>query len=141
MDHVHDPGADRLHDNLRAFALQEGEHVEVAVAFGGLRPEFAGDLHDWLHAEAIDLDLIEAVADVVKRDHVVVRRELVQELAEILDRSLHRNLVRDFAELLLNRPRRLLLQHFVHVVDSFVENRIGVAGVRFERPHLVARPR
>ena len=37
--------------------LQEGEHVEVAVAFGGLRPEFAGDLHDRLHAEAIHLDL------------------------------------------------------------------------------------
>ncbi len=36
--------------------LQEVEHVEVAVAFGGLRPEFAGDLDDRLHAQAVDFD-------------------------------------------------------------------------------------
>ena len=51
---------------------QEGEHVEVAVALGGLRPEFAGDLHDRLHPEAVDLDAVEAVAHVVQRHHVVV---------------------------------------------------------------------
>ena len=56
VDHVHDPGADGLHQHLRAFALQEVEHVEVAVAFGGLRPEFAGDLDDRLHAQAVDID-------------------------------------------------------------------------------------
>ena len=55
VDHVHDPGADRLHQDLRALPLQEGEHVEVAVALGGLRPEFAGDLDDGLHAEAVHL--------------------------------------------------------------------------------------
>ena len=27
----------------------------VAVALGGLRPEFAGDLDDRLHAQAIDI--------------------------------------------------------------------------------------
>ena len=43
------PGRDRLDQHLRAFALQEVEHVEVAVAFGDLRPEFAGDLHQRLH--------------------------------------------------------------------------------------------
>ncbi len=41
---------------------QEVEHVEVAVAFGGLRPEFAGDLDDGLHAQAVDIDRVEAVA-------------------------------------------------------------------------------
>ena len=56
VDHVHDPGADRLHQHLRAFALQEVEHVEVAVALGGLRPELAGDLDDRLHAQAVDFD-------------------------------------------------------------------------------------
>jgi hypothetical protein len=44
VDHIHDPGADGLHQNLCALALQEIEHVEVAVAFGGLRPKFAGIL-------------------------------------------------------------------------------------------------
>ena len=42
---VGNPGGDGLDQHLRAFALQEFEHVEVAVALGGLRPEFAGDLH------------------------------------------------------------------------------------------------
>ena len=56
VDHVHDPGADGLHQHLRAFALQEVEHVEVAVALGGLRPEFAGDLDDRLDAQAVDFD-------------------------------------------------------------------------------------
>src|ERR1700722_3762612 len=47
---VANPGSDRLDDNLCAFLLQEPEHVEVAVAFGGLRPELAGDLYDGLYA-------------------------------------------------------------------------------------------
>ena len=62
VNHVHDPRADGLHQHLRALALQEVEHVEVAVAFGGLRPEFAGDLDDRLHAQAVDFDGVEAVA-------------------------------------------------------------------------------
>src|SRR5262245_35567225 len=40
--HVHRPGADRFDDDLRALALEEAEHPEVAIAFRGLRPEFAG---------------------------------------------------------------------------------------------------
>ncbi len=61
VDHVHDPGGDRLDEHLRALPLEEGEHVEVAVALGGLRPELAGDLDDRLHAEPVDRNLIEAV--------------------------------------------------------------------------------
>jgi hypothetical protein len=50
------PGRDRLDQHLRAFALEEFEHVEVAVALGELRPELAGDLHQRFHAGAIHLD-------------------------------------------------------------------------------------
>ena len=35
---VRHPRRDRLDQNLRAFALQEVEHVEVAVAFGESAP-------------------------------------------------------------------------------------------------------
>ena len=56
VHHVHHPGSDGFHQHLRAFALQELEHVEVAVALGDLRPELADDLHHRLHLQAIDLD-------------------------------------------------------------------------------------
>jgi hypothetical protein len=84
VNHVHDPGADGLHQHLRALALQEVEHVEIAVAFGGLRPEFAGDLDDGLHAQAVDFDLVERVAAAVQRRDIIVALQLVDELADIL---------------------------------------------------------
>ena len=83
VNHVHDPRADGLHQHLRAFALQEVEHVEVAVALGGLRPEFAGDLDDGLHAQAVDLDRVEPVAAALQRRNVIVALELVDELADV----------------------------------------------------------
>ncbi len=138
VDHVHDPGPDRLHHDLRALFLEELEHIEVAVALGGLRPELAGDFDDRLHAEAVHLDVVVALPHVRQPNHVVVAVELVEELAQVFDRSLHRNLVGNRAQLLFHRPRRLLAQHLVHVVDYFVEDGVGLAGVRFERTHLVA---
>ena len=80
---VADPGADRLDHHLRAFFFQEAEHVEVAVALGGLRPEFAGDLDDGLHAGAVDGDRGKAVAHFAQRGHHVVAEKLVQELAQV----------------------------------------------------------
>ena len=50
---------ERIDDDLRALALEELEHPEVAVALGGLRPELAGDLDDRLHAQPIHLDRVE----------------------------------------------------------------------------------
>ena len=44
QQHVHNPRPDRFDDHLRAFALEEREHPEIAVAFRRLRPEFARDL-------------------------------------------------------------------------------------------------
>ena len=59
VDHVHDPGADRLHQDLGALALEEREHAVVAVALGGLGPELARDLDDGLHPRAVDVDRAE----------------------------------------------------------------------------------
>ena len=56
VHHVHDPGGDRFHQHLCAFPFQECKHVEVAVAFGGLRPEFADDLYHGLNPQAIDFN-------------------------------------------------------------------------------------
>ena len=46
---IRDPGRDWFYHHLGPFAFQEFEHVEVAIAFGDLGPEFAGDFHDRLH--------------------------------------------------------------------------------------------
>ncbi len=62
--------------------LQEGEHVEVAIAFGGLRPELAGDLDDRLHAQAVDLDGVDAVAAGMQRIDVFLAIEIVSDLAQ-----------------------------------------------------------
>jgi hypothetical protein len=48
VHHVGDPGGDRLDQHLSPFFFQEGDHVEIAIASGGLRPEFARDLDDRL---------------------------------------------------------------------------------------------
>src|SRR5947207_2772044 len=55
-EEVHDPVRDRLDFDLGAFALEELKHVEVAVAFGGLREELARHFHEWLGTQAVDLD-------------------------------------------------------------------------------------
>src|SRR5580658_7912012 len=56
---VGDPRCNRLYDRLRALALKEPEHVEIAVALGDRGPKLAGDLHHWLHFGAIDFHLVD----------------------------------------------------------------------------------
>ena len=50
IHHVHDPGSNGLDENLSALPFQERKHIEVAVSFRGLRPEFTDDLYDRLDA-------------------------------------------------------------------------------------------
>ena len=129
MDHVHDPGADRLHQNLRPFLLQEVEHVEVAVALGGLRPEFAGDLDDRLHAQAVDIDAVELVAALGQRAGILIALELVDELADVLGGVGEAAQV--LAHALVELPRPLLAEDLVEVIHAFVEHAVGIAGVDF----------
>ena len=127
VDHVHDPGADGLHQHLCAFALQEVEHVEVAVAFGGLRPEFAGDLDDRFHAQAVDIDAVEVVAAVLQRGHILVALELLHELTDILRGIAEAAQVLTHA--LIELPRTLLAEDLVEVIHLLVEDLIGFAGI------------
>ena len=136
VDHVHDPGADRLHQHLRALALQEVEHVEVAVALGGLRPELAGDLHDGFHAQPVDIHFIEPVAAALQRPHVIVTLKLVDELADVLRRIGEAAQV--FAEPVFEFPRPLLAEHLVQVVHGLVEDAVGLARVHLVRPQRVS---
>ena len=54
---VRHPGCDRLDQHLCPFALEKFEHVEVAVAFSELRPEFARDLHHGLDFGAVHFNV------------------------------------------------------------------------------------
>ena len=62
VQHIRDPGSDGFHQHLRPFALEEPEHVEISVALGGLRPEFACDLDHRLDFSAVDVDLVDLIA-------------------------------------------------------------------------------
>src|SRR5215470_4417983 len=53
------PGGNGLDQNLCPFALEKFKHMEVAVAFGELRPEFAGYLDYRLYAGAVDFDRVQ----------------------------------------------------------------------------------
>src|SRR5262245_27105269 len=103
MHQVHDPGPDRLDQNLRALAVEEAEHVEVAVALGRLREELAGHLDDWLHAQAVDLDLGEAVACGLERVGVFPAEELVEEFAYVLGGVADGQVLQEAARLALER--------------------------------------
>ena len=61
IEEIGNPAADWFHIHLGAFLLQKGKHVEVAVAFGELRPELAGDLDDGLYTCVVHFDLIQAL--------------------------------------------------------------------------------
>ena len=67
---------------LRAFALQEIEHVEIAIAFGDLRPEFARDLHHRLHLGAVHLDAIHLVASGSQSAEIILSPHMLVPLAE-----------------------------------------------------------
>src|SRR5205823_5348704 len=65
---VSDPGSNWLDHYLRALALQEIKHVEVAIALGDLRPELTRDLYQRLYLGAINFERANLVNQVI--DHI-----------------------------------------------------------------------
>ena len=137
--HVRDPGGDRLDDDLGALAGEEAEHVEVAVALGGLGPELAGHLDDRLGLETIDLDLVEARRDLAQRLEVVVRGQLVQELDRLLGdvEGLLAAALDQVGDLAVELRRLLALHDLVHELGGLGERLVSGPGGRLERAHLV----
>jgi hypothetical protein len=131
LDHlvheVADPGADGLDDNLRAFLFEEAEHVEVAVALGGLGPEFAGDLDDGLHAGAVDGDGLEAVAHLAQGGHQLITEDLVQEFAEIFGGAGEARAAKDLGGLAVEGPGLLAAHHFVQQLHGLFQDAVGLA--------------
>ena len=82
IQQVSDPGRDRLDNHLRPFTLQKVEHVEVAVAFGNLRPELARDLYHRPHLGAVHFDLVHALAGGVQGFEIVLAPQVFVHLAQ-----------------------------------------------------------
>jgi hypothetical protein len=73
--------------HLRAFAFEEAEHIEVAVAFGELRPELADDLDHGLHTRVIDLDFTQAAARLPHLADELRAVEMIQNLARCVEKA------------------------------------------------------
>ena len=126
--------ADRLHQHLRALALQKLEHVEVAVAFGGLRPELADDLDHRLHPQAIDLDGGQLLAHRGEGFLVRIAVKLLADLGQRVHPDLPllafvgADLLRHpFRQVFVVFERLALAQHGAQRVHRFVEDPIGLA--------------
>ena len=139
---VGDPGGDRLDQHLRAFALEKLEHVEIAVAFGGLRPEFAGDLHHRLHAGAVHFHRVQLLAAFLQRVEVDIAIEVLANLPQRVEGVAHGLLFREvalrpFRRALHDFKRRPVAQRRGELVHRALENLFGLALVHFKRAHLV----
>src|SRR5438876_3166182 len=79
---VSDPGSNWLDHYLRALALQEIKHVEVAIALGDLRPELTRDLYQRLYLGAINFDRIHLFAGGVQCIQIILAPHVLVPLAE-----------------------------------------------------------
>src|ERR1035437_4025089 len=73
--------------HLRAFAFKKAEHIEVAVAFGELRPKLADNLRHRLDASVIDLDLTKAPARLPHLAYEFRAVEMIQDLARGVEKA------------------------------------------------------
>ena len=139
---VRNPGGDGLNDDLRAFALQEIEHVEVAVALRDLRPEFTGDFHHRFHLGAIDFDRVHALAGGIEGAEVVLAPHVLVPFPEDIG-GVAENLVALEFRLgpircaLFDLKALAVAQVLAQAVHGFVENTIGFALVHFVGADLI----
>ncbi len=139
---VRHPGGDRLHQHLRAFTLEEFEHVEIAVAFGGLRPELAGDFHHRFHARAVHFHGVELLAAFFQRVEVDIAIEVLANLPQRVEGIAHGLLFREvvlrpFRRALHDFKRRPVAQRGGELVHRALEHLFGLALVHLEGPHLI----
>ncbi len=136
------PRCDRLNQNLRAFALKEIEHVEVAVTFGELRPELARDLYHRLHLGAIHLNRVKFLAGSGQGVEIVIAPEVLVHLAKNVE-GIAENLVAlklGFCPIgrgLLNFERVTVFQITTEPIHRLTEYFVGLAFVHFEWTNLV----
>ena len=116
--------------------------MEVAVAFGGLRPEFAGDFHHRLHPRAVHFDFVHRFAALFQRIQIVVAIQVLANLAERVESVAHgfflgKVAMRELRRALHDLKRRAVAKRGGKLVHRALEHLFRFALVHFERAHLV----
>ena len=116
--------------------------MEVAVALRELRPEFAGDLHQRLHAGAIHPDGIHFFACGPEGIQVILAPHVLVPFAEDVEGVAQNFVVFEFrlgpgGSALFNLERLAISQVIAKTVHHLAEHAIGVALVRFIGTNLV----
>src|SRR5262249_25154898 len=121
---------------------EEGEHVEVAVALGGLRPEFTGDLDDRLDAQTVYLNGVYRIAAGVQSVDVLLAVKVVGDLAESAADSgklvvLLKKGLGPFGRSFHDVPALAVAQGVGQGLRGVADHLVGLALVHFERTDLV----
>src|SRR6266567_6875401 len=136
------PSRDRLHQDLRAFPLEEFEHVEVAVALGNLRPELASNLNHRLHLGAVHFNAIHLFASGGQSIQIVPAPQMFVHLAEHIE-GVSQNLVTLEFRLspvrcpLFDLERIPILEILTESIHRLAEYALRLALLYFERTNLV----
>ena len=116
--------------------------MEIAVALGELRPEFAGDFHDRLHLRAVHFDAVHLVASGGQRVEIILAPEMLVHLAEDVERVAQNLVALEFRlgpvrRALLDFERLAVFQILAQTVHRLAEHAIGFALLHFKRANLV----
>src|SRR5271169_7125123 len=90
MEQVHHPVPHRVHDAVCPFAFEEGEHVEVAVSFGELRPKLSCNANYRLYPQSVKLDLAKPLATTAQRLGISPTGEVFANFTEGIQRVFQR---------------------------------------------------
>src|SRR6516162_9030646 len=139
---VSDPRGDWLNQNLRPLALQKFKHVEVAVAFRELGPEFSGDFDHGFDTRAIHFDRVQLVARRLQGIEIILTPPMLVPFPKSIDR-VAQNLVAlelGFCPVrgaLFDLKCLAILQVLAQSVDRLAKNPVGLSLPYLERTNLV----
>src|SRR5215470_5761769 len=139
---VSGPGSDWLNQNLSPLALQEFKHVEVAVAFGELGPEFPGDFDHRFDTSAVHFDGVQFVAGRLQGIEIILAPHMLVPFPKSIE-CVAQNLValelgfRPVRCLLFDLKRLAILEILAQSVHRLAKDPVGLSLGYLERTNLV----
>src|SRR5579872_3070527 len=139
---IRNPGRNRLNQHLRAFALEEVEHVEVAIAFGDLSPELTGDLDHRFHLGAIDFNAVHLLPRRSQSVEIILSSQMLVHLAEHVERVPENLVALEFRlcpvrRALFNFKRIPVAQVVTQAIYRLAKYALGFAFIHFEGANLI----
>ena len=116
--------------------------MEVAVAFGDLRPEFSSDLYHRLYPGTVNFNRVHLLAGSVQGVQVVLAPHVLVPLAEHVEGVAQDFVLFDFGleplrSALFDFERLAVAQVFAQAIHHLAEHAIGLAFIGFEGTDLV----